>query len=74
MRQLALKRTEIGSLPDSLLTTVQAKKYPTEFDVDEPASPFLPPDLIEDSSPWICFGRGRTPVNLHATDGRWRSA
>ena len=74
IHQLALKRTEIESLPDPLLTTVQAKKYPTEFDLDEPTSPFLPPDLTEDSSPWICFGAGRTPVNLHATDGRWRSA
>ena len=74
IRQLALKRTEIESLPDSLLTTVKAKKYPTEFNLEKPTSPFLPPDLTEDSSPWICFGRGRTPVNLHATDGRWRSA
>ena len=74
IRQLALKRAEIESLPDPLLTTVKAKKYPTEFDIDEPTNPFLPPDLTEDSSPWICYGAGRTPVNLHATDDRWRSA
>lgn len=74
IRQLALKRTEIESLPDTLQTTVQAKKYPTEFDLEKPTSPFLPPDLTHESSPWICFGRSRTPVNLHATDGRWRAA
>jgi hypothetical protein len=74
IRQLALKRSEIESLPDTLRTTVKAKKYPTEFDVDEPTSPFLPSDLTEDSSAWVCFGRGSTPVNLHAIDGRWRSA
>ena len=74
IRQLALKRTEIESLPDTLQATVKAKKYPTEFDLDNPTRPFLPPDLAKDSSTWIGFGRNSTPVNLHATNGRWRSA
>jgi hypothetical protein len=74
IRELALKRSEIESLPDSFRTTANAKKYPTEFDLDKPTSPFLPPDLTEDASAWICFGRSSTPVNLHAIEGRWRSA
>ena len=74
IRQLALKRSEIESLPDTLHTTVQAKKYPTGFDVDEPISPFLPPDLIEVSSAWVCFGLSSTPVNFHAGEGLWRSS
>jgi hypothetical protein len=71
---LALKRSEIESLPNTLRSTVKAKKYPTGFDVDEPTKPFLPSDLIEESSPWVCFGRGSSPVNLHSKMVRWRSS
>ena len=74
IRQLALKRSEIESLPDTLHTTVQAKKYPTGFDLGKPTSPFLPADLIEESSAWVYFGRSSTPVNDHARKSRWRSS
>lgn len=74
IRQLALTRSEIDSLPDTLLTTVREKKFPTEFDLDDPTSPFLPPDLMEDRSAWICFSRASSPVAFHAKRNRWRSA
>ena len=73
IRHLALKRSEIEALPDTLLTTANARKYPAAFDVDEPTRPFFPPDLTKDSSAWIGYSRGSTPVNLHAIRGRWRS-
>jgi hypothetical protein len=74
IRLLALKRSEIESLLDTLLKTVDAKKYPTEFDLEEPTSPFLSSELMEDSSAWICFGRASSPVTFHADRDRWRSS
>lgn len=73
IRSLALKKSEILTLPLTLRATVEAKKYPTRFDLDKPTSPFLPSELSEDSSAWICFGRSGSPVTFHASESGWRS-
>jgi len=74
IRQLALTKSEIKELPSTLLATVQSRMHPDEFNLDDPLSPFLPPELIEQSSTWICFGRSSSPVTFHAERNRWRSA
>ncbi len=74
IRQLALTRAEIESLPDALHATAKAGKYATAFDLDKPTHPFLPPDIGQEKSAWVCYSRGSSPVNLHARDSRWRSA
>ena len=74
IRKLALSRSEIEALPSTLPATVRSKKYPSKFTIESPFQPFLPPELSDNSSGWICFGRRSSPVTFHARDNRWRSA
>ena len=68
IRQLALTNEQISGLPDSWSLALNADAFPLAFDRAQPESPFLPPDLFDENSPWICLARSgpdRVTARLH---------
>jgi hypothetical protein len=53
MRRVALTSTEIDALPDNLTDAVRAASFSRVFDPGHPARPFLPPDLLDATGPWV---------------------
>lgn len=56
IHQLALTQTEIAALPDNYQRAIQHKEFLTKYDSAHPDRPFLPPDLFNPRSPWVCIG------------------
>ena len=74
IRQLALTTDEIASLPDNLADTVSAGSFRPAYDPEHPREPFLPPNLLDPDSPWVCV-RGAldgpsAPVHVDYYQGR----
>jgi len=76
MRQVALTPTEIDALPDNLADAVRAEAFPRTFDPRRSARPFLPPDLLDPSGPWVAVSNPdrsdglAAPQHVRFTKGR----
>lgn len=55
IRDLALDGTEIAKLPDTYATAVAAMAFAKKYRSDRPEEPFLPPDLFDEASSWVCL-------------------
>jgi hypothetical protein len=53
MRQVALTPEAIDALPDNLSDAARAETLSRTFDPRHPARPFLPPDLLDPTGPWV---------------------
>jgi len=63
LRRLALTSEEIKSLPDNYAQAVASGDFAKEYDPTTRHGAFLPPDLLQPRSPWVCIGgNGMGPV------------
>jgi hypothetical protein len=53
--RLALDHRELTALPDNYALAVQSKQYSAAYDPEHPERPFLPPDLLDTTGPWVRF-------------------
>ena len=73
IRRVALTRTEILSLPDTRAATIESGGFPLEHDPAARFKPYLPGDLYENESSWVCLGKVGNPETDHAMIDRYRS-
>lgn len=65
LNRLVLTREEIASLPDNYKDATRA--YPVIFNPTHPEKPFLPPELFDESGPWVAIGNPwHASAPLHA--------
>ncbi|MBK7781718.1 MAG: hypothetical protein IPJ58_13305 [Ardenticatenia bacterium] len=64
IRTLALSKTEVLDLPDSLELAVASGAFPTTFAQDHPTTTYLPPELVDPTGAWICLGRHDGPAAI----------
>lgn len=57
IRKLALSKDEIHRLPNPLVGTIEAGKYPATFDSQDPYAAFLPKDILDDDGSWVCLSK-----------------
>jgi len=53
IRRLALTREQIDRLPNTYAAAVASGRFAKAPDAANPASPFLPPDLLDPTGPWL---------------------
>lgn len=75
IQRLALTKDEIARLPDNYSQAVNAGEFAREYDADEPAKPFLPPDLFDPEGRWVQIDppsaeRVTGPMHVEAVSGR----
>ncbi len=73
LQRLALSREEIQALPDNYAAAAAARTLPAAYDPQQPGRPFLPPDLFDDTGPWVpmaSFARSTTPLHFDFVGGR----
>jgi len=74
MDLVALKKKQIENLPNNYTRTVSSGAYSTDFDKNNPALPFLPPELLREKGPWIVLGQKDEPNAIsHTTSFEARS-
>lgn len=56
IHKLAPSAEEISRFPDNYAAAIAAKNTPTQYDPDQPFTPFLPPDLFQPGGPWVLLG------------------
>jgi hypothetical protein len=66
IRKLAPSKAETEALPGTYAVAVKSKAFPTAFDPAKPDSPFLPPDLFDETGPWVCVTNPRGSSDLVA--------
>jgi hypothetical protein len=71
LRRLALTSDEIRALPDTYALATQT--YPSQFDPQNPAQPFLPKDLLDPSGPWLLLGSDIPVARRHEESFNHRS-
>ena len=64
IRALALSRTEILGLPDSLELAIASGAFPTSFSESHPATTYLPTELADPTGAWVCLGRRDGPAAM----------
>lgn len=76
MKRLALSEKQIAALPNPLQLSAASARYRQTYNPHDLKEPFLPPDLGEESGPWVCLSesRGVLPAQVHADSEQWRSA
>ena len=74
--KLALSPEQVAALPDTYRDAIAAKEFPTAHDPDHSDRPFLPPDLLDVTGPWVSLGRGVWPPvgRVHAAEVSNRAA
>ncbi len=80
LRRIALSPKEIEALPDNYSQAVTSGEFAKEYDAAHPDQPFLPPDLLDRSGPWVYLDSSSEPFNslgiaqehLYAFGGRSR--
>jgi hypothetical protein len=53
LRRVALTRAQINALPNTYAAAVESRRFATEPDAAHPQTPFLPPDLLDPTGPWL---------------------
>jgi hypothetical protein len=73
---LAEPNERVAALPDTYRDAVAAKQFPVAHDATHPDRPFLPPDLLEETGPWVSLGSGVWPPvgRIHAREVSSRAA
>lgn len=66
LRKLAPSKADAEAYPDTYAAAVKSKAFPTAFDPMKPDAPFLPPDLFDESGPWVCVTNPRGSADLIA--------
>ena len=74
IQRLALSETEIAGLPDTYAFTVKNRVFPTAYDSAHAQNAFLPPDLLDESGPWVMLSSSdfqpAAIQHVKATQGR----
>src|SRR5688572_22274510 len=68
MKNIALSKEEIESLPDNYAHAIESKSYPVEFQADSPDAGFLPVDIFQPDSDWVAVGREGGPIAMTHTE------
>ena len=68
IRQVALPRNEILSLPDNYALAVASGAFPSAFQANHPETAFLPSGLFQPESAWMPMGRVGGPVAITHTE------
>lgn len=68
IQKVALTEEEILSLPENYEMAVRSRAFPATFQVDHPDVAFLPGDLMEPDSGWVCLGRDGGPMAITHTE------
>jgi hypothetical protein len=75
IRRLALTESEISALTDNYAQAVAAGLLPGKYNPAQPHAPFLPPDLFDSTSPWVCLlvdngSQPTAPAHTQSFSGR----
>jgi hypothetical protein len=75
MRRLELQNDEARRLPDNFQAAVASKEFAAGYDPTSPEAGWLPPDLFDETGPWVAIGRGAKGLGAqqHASAARNRS-
>jgi len=68
IQRVALTNEEILSLPSNYEAAINSQTFPINFQSDNPAIGFLPPDLLQPGGEWICLGREGGPIAMTHTE------
>lgn len=68
IKQVALTKEEILSLPDNYALAVESDVFPANVQADHPETAFLPSDLFQPNSAWVPMGREGGPVAMTHTE------
>jgi hypothetical protein len=76
IRRLALEQAQIDALPNNYAQAIRSKTYASGFSTDDPAQAFLPSDLFDAKSTWVCVrGAASGPTApIHTNYYRGRAA
>ena len=73
LRQLAMSEERVRKLPDNYAAALASGRYPRQFDPQQPARSFLPPDLFQPTGPWVCIAaKPAAPTHLREFFGQSR--
>lgn len=75
IKRLALTRTQILALPNTMEATVKSGGFAPRHDPGDRFKPFLPADIYSKESSWISFGEDyrSIPADIHSRKLNWRS-
>ncbi|MBI2421800.1 MAG: hypothetical protein HYV27_03140 [Candidatus Hydrogenedentes bacterium] len=75
MRRIALSREAIDALPDNYAQAAQSGKFPDTPNMEQAGAPYLPPQLFDESGPWVrIYGAGGDGgAEQHVIHNRGRS-
>ena len=68
IRKVALTKDEILSLPDNYEAAIKSKSFAPNYQSQAPDIGFLPADLLQLDSEWICLGREGGPIAMTHTE------
>jgi len=68
IRRVALTDDQIRSLPNNYEEGINSKTFPTHYQSKTPEINFLPSDLLQPDSGWVCLGREGGPIAMTHTE------
>lgn len=68
IRKVALTESQILALPNNYEETVKSNAFSIEYQEQNPKHGFLPVDLLDPGSEWVCLGRVGGPIAMTHTE------